>query len=452
MKRALEILKIYFNNTGFRWLLGFVCLGAGASRILYFYRSFELAEEFFTLLFIVVLWLFFHMGILLKYQFGNSRASLMPGYRRWHIVLFLIIYVALIIAGLLWQSGMPFKLPWMSSVSMVGSLATCFMISLFVMVLGYLSMGRFLLYGYCFVLMVSVFSMDIIDVFDQVPWMNYVPIMVWLAGIVFFVMRLGVLREECLEYGHVLTWPPKNARKNFRSPGNGFLSCFQKKCVMIMPFPKTKSIMARLRHWGLVDGGTPSVLNALLWVTTVMYLFIFLKVAWAIKWLQGTSEIFLMYVLTPLVILAIFYYRRMIFWGYDIIRPVSRSAYFRDQAVVVFAHVFMYWLFTVLALAVIPRVIFHIGPELSLRQLLFFVLSGSFVFLITAVVSVLSAIDSAPRIIFNGGVLCCLAVVFFDIVPDLNITGFCVFIWACLASGLVFIKNGYHAWCHKEYS
>jgi len=174
-------------------------------------------------------------------------------------------------------------------------------------------------------------------------------------------------------------------------------------------------------------------------------------VDWAVEWLDKVAGLFLMYVLTPLVILAVFYYKRLIFWGYETLRPVQKEAYFKDQAAVVFLHLFVYWLFTVLALAVVPKILFHIGAAFSLEQILFFVLSGSFVFLIAAVFSVLSAIDSVARIIINGGMLCCLSIIFFDIVSELNIAGLLVCVWACLASGLIFIKHGYHAWCNKEY-
>lgn len=449
MKRLMNISMLYWQNTGFRCLLAIVLVSGLLTKVFLNARSFLFAEEIFTLFFVIVMWLAFHIGILLKHQFSNVRSRLLPKYRSAHVTAFVLLYALLIALAVVWRMGHVLRFPWLSPASMTGVWGSCLLLSLFIIMLGYLSIGRALLYGYCVLLFLSVFAADISDVFAQYRWLVGVPFMVWVLGVAGLIARLSVLNEESFEYGHLLKWPPRDFNiYRYQSIGQKF---FKSTPVVVKEkFCARKGITGRLRHWDAVKGDEPDVAWGLLWLVAGLYALVFFKVDWAIEWLRSVSGLFLMYVLTPLVIVAMVYYKRLIFWGYDLIRPVSRQAYFKDQAGLVFFRLAVYWLFTVLALRLIPMALFDIG-KISTGVLGFLLLSACFSFLIISVLIVLSAIDSVRRIIINGALLSLMMIIFFDIVPELSLKEHLLCSWACLASGLIFIKQGYHAWCSKEF-
>jgi len=440
----LPVGMLYCLNSGFRWLLGLVCFSAILSRVFYHTGAVLYAQDFFTLLFVAVLWLLFHAGILVKHQFASFRATVIPGYRRAHLTIFLIVYVVLIVCGFFWQSGMRLRLPWMLPESMIGSLAICLLVSLFVITMGYLSSGRALLYGYGLLLGLAVCSMNIIDLFDARRWTNYLPLGLWILGLLIFLRRLTVLHEEHPEYRNLLTWPPQEI-------GVYIFRGRKEKSLGTVRYAKRFTMVGRLHHWARLEGDNPSVGMSFIAVALSLYLLVGLGVGWARDCLQIISGYFLVYVMTPLCVLGIFYYKRLAAWGIDIVRPISRRQYFSDQAALIFVQGLWYWGLTVVVLGILPGELWGIGPALSIPQALIFVLSGSFFFLIVAVLILLSALDSVVRIIVNGAALTCLSLIFFDIVPDLSIRGLYICIWACLASGFIVVQQGYHAWCNKEY-
>jgi hypothetical protein len=86
IQRYGQVLALYFRNRTFLILTG--CYGAAAviSRMAMRMDIDRLAYDFFTMWFIVCIWISFLFGIQLKRQFANHRASLMPRYRSTHLL------------------------------------------------------------------------------------------------------------------------------------------------------------------------------------------------------------------------------------------------------------------------------------------------------------------------------------------------------------------------------
>jgi hypothetical protein len=448
INRIIKIFDLYRQNKGFSMLTAIVLFTGIASKISYHMRLYALADDLFTLLFIFTLWLAFLFGILIKHQFASCRAHVLPGYRTASILTLMIFYLVFIGLSILWGSGMKLDFPWMPHVSMAGVWSTALIVSLFVILLGYYSIGRFLLYGYCFLVLSSIFFVQIMDIYRVNHAITFLPLILWFTGIIFFIWRLFSLREESFEYAYLLTWPPKESagylkRKRLRVDAPSRLEVTGKK------YPKKMNIMKRAAHWDLSEGKDVNFIWSVILVLAGIYVLVFFNVTWVINWLKNVNNNFFLLVFTPLVIVTIRHYKNLIFWGLDILRPLQKKEYFKDQIARVFLHVFQYWLLIGTVLGFIPTILFV--TDGSVPILGYFFLSGSILFLIISVLIYITANDENVTVIVNGAMLSYIVLLFFEPASFLNAKGYILTCLVCLAGGLIYIRRGYHAWCLKEY-
>lgn len=445
------IFNCYWRNRGFKALGLTVFVSGIITKVAYHWRLFVFAEDLFTLLFIFTLWLAFHFGILIKHQFANCRSSVVPGYRRAHIIAILLIYFIFIVLGVLWAHGMRLDFPWMSRMSMSGVWGTALLVSLFVILLGYLSIGRCLLYGYCFLVLSSIFFVQIMDIYKMNDLFARLPLALWGLGSGLFIWRLLTIHEESFEYGHILTWPPREF--------SGYIGGKEKKTVPqgrgaegnVSRYPYADGIFKRVLHWDLALGTEVQFIWSILWVIVGIYVLVIFDVPWIVNWLKNINGNFLLLIATPLVIGAIRNYKSLIFWGYDILRPISRQRYLTDQIAGALLRFFEYWSLIVIVLGVIPALLFYPPQFVSWDLLGFFLLSGSILFLIISVLVYITATEDNLAIIVNFGLLAYVALLFFEPAVFLDLRGYILTCLVCLAGGLIYIFRGYHAWCRKEY-
>jgi len=448
----IQSLKVVLSNRGFILLAGITALSGLCSRVAYFQGRFSLAEDFFTLLFVFSLWMAFHFGILIKRQFANFQSSVLPGYRTAHMIAWLFIYALVIALEILWARGMRLDFPWLPKTSMPGVWALGLLVSLFIMGIGYLSMGRVLLYGYCMLLVASAFFVQVSDLYQANPGLVYVPFVLWGVGLGLFIWRLSTLREESIEYPHLLTWPPKDMAGTYRTArparrlGRGILPR-----ATAPRYPKFKNIFTRITHWDLALGDEPGLLRPVAWVIFGIYVLAFLKITWITEWLKAVYANFGVLVFTPLVMIVIRHYKLLVFWGYDTLRPLPKAQYIRDQIAGMFVQAGAYWVLTVLVLGLGPAKMFY-GPDfLSASLGGYFFLTGCLLFLILSVLILLMTVEKVFWLLVHGGLLSAVILMLFDRAAGLTAAGYIFIGWACLAGGLIYIKQGYHAWCRKEY-
>ncbi len=449
----LNIAQLYWRNLGFRLLLITFVLSAAVSKIAYHIGFLLYSEEFFNLMFVVMLWLAFHLGIMVKRQFTSYQVSIFPQYRTYHLASIVGIYVLMICLLVIWGHGITLDLPWLPHASMAGVWGSCLLASLIVVGIGYFSIGRIVLYGYCVLLVLSAFGAQITDIYKEFPILISLPFAAWATGLSVFFWRLWTLNEEDFEYHYLLSWPPRSGLGwpgRSDRPENGRAQKVRRFGTGHKYFSKT-DVISRIRHWKMAEGQSPKLVWSMAWAVLVIYALTILRVDWMGDWLKNIYGNFLIFVMTPLVMVTVGYYKRLIFWGYDIVRPVSRRQYISDHIVSVYAEALWYWILTVAVLGVIPSVFFHFEQHAPLQFMGFLILSGSLLFLTLAVLISLVATENTFSFIVNAGLLSGIVAVLFGVSADMTLKSYVLCCWACLASGLIFIKRGYHAWCEKEY-
>ena len=88
---------IYWGIEKNLWNDNFVSIAIGNQKsIEILVHKYMLGDELLSFVFILGLWLMFTFGLLIKKQFANERASLLPGYRGAHIIVVLGILVFMI--------------------------------------------------------------------------------------------------------------------------------------------------------------------------------------------------------------------------------------------------------------------------------------------------------------------------------------------------------------------
>ncbi len=449
----LNIIQLYWQNLGFRLLWIAFVLTAALSKIAYHIGFMMYAEEFFNLMFVVMLWLAFHLGIVIKRQFAQYQSSVFPRYRRYHVISLVCVYLTIIGLLVMWGHGMILDLPWLPHESMAGVWGSCLLASLIVIGVGYFSMGRIVLYGYCLLLVLSAFGAQITDIYRDLPFLVSVPFMVWIAGLGLFVWRLSRLNEESFEYHYLLSWPPRAGSGWQSRSGRPQQERLKKNIEMAgqHKYFEKRDLFSRIRHWKTADGEGPKLIWSMVWAVLGIYALTFFKVSWMSDWLKNVYGNFLIFVVTPLVLVTVSYYKRLIFWGYDVVRPVSRRRYISEHMVSVCLEALWYWVLTVLVLGVVPSLFFHFEQRVGMHFAGFFGLSGSLLFLTLAVLISMVASENTVSFIVNAGLLSGIVAVLFGVSADMTVQSYILCCWACLASGLIFIKRGYHAWCEKEY-
>ncbi len=449
----LKIVQLYWQNMGFRLLFLALVASAAVSKIAYHVGFLVYAEEFFNLMFVVMLWLAFHLGIVIKRQFAQYQSSVFPRYRLYHLAGMACVYLTVIGLLVLWGQGMVLDLPWLPHQSMAGVWGSCLLASLIVIGVGYFSTGRVVLYGYCLLLVLSAFGAQITDIYRELPFLVSVPFVVWIAGLGIFVWRLSKLNEESFEYHYLLSWPPRAGSGWQSRSSRSQQECSKKNAGSAgeRKYFRRTNFLSRIRHWKTADGEGPKLIWSMAWAVLAIYVLAFFEISWMSDWLKNVYGNFLIFVVTPLVLVTVSYYRRLIFWGYDVVRPVGRSRYMKDHIVSVCLDALWYWALTVLVLGVVPSLVFYADALVWPQFLGFFILSGSLLFLTLAVVVFMVASESAVSFIVNAGLLSGIVAVLFGVSAEMTVESYILCCWACLASGLIFIKRGYHAWCEKEY-
>lgn len=456
MNKYRQILNLYLQNTNFMILAGVLLISALASKASYITRKAGYAEDSFTILFVVTLWLVFYLGLLIKRQFANHRASLLPGYRKPHLLGVIFISSIFLMAAVAWNHGLRLLFE-ITPDGIQGIYAVCFFVALLITYLGYLSVGRIFMYAYVVGLLLAINGTNIIAAFESLSYLKYC---VWAASgvcIVLFVNRLLELKESDFEYHYLLSWPPKNYFVNqLKSEQwvNPIKKLFKIKegTITIPPYPKERNIFARAFHWDYTDHASIKIVGVLIVMATPIYLLFMQNNPMVADFFENVYSNFLLLSVTPVFVTLGSHYKKLAYWGHDLLRPVTREQYMLERGIVLLIHLVVYWFIFIVSFALLPNIIFHPEVFKSVKFLGFLTLTWNFSLLITAWLAWLSCSLSSKVILFNGLILGQLVLFQFYFSATLSLQWIMWSNVVCLCATILFFKNAYLAWCQKEFT
>lgn len=455
MVRCKQILSLYWHNSNFMLLTGILLFSAVVSKSLYIFQSPLFAEDFSTLLFVVTLWAAFYFGLLIKRQFANQRASLLPGYRRPHLVCLVLIYLFFVLAAMVWAHGLR-PLFEISKPGLQGIYVSCFLASLLIIYLGYLSIGRVFIYSYVLGLVMAVNVSNIIAVFEAFPYLKYIVAILSGGFILFFMNRLAALNERHFEYHYLLSWPPKHYFLNqikaeqMVLPLKRFLM-IKENPVSIPPYPRQAGLFSRAFHWDYAEHADIKIIGMLIVLATPLYL-LFIKSHPAFAdFFKNAYSNFLLLSITPVLVVIGSHYKKLAYGGYDLIKPVTRPQYIKERGIVLTVHLFVYWFIFAVCFALLPNVLFKPDIYQSAQFWGFIALTGNFAFLVTAWLSWLSCSADSKMVIINGIILMTITIFQFYYAAGLSLAVLILNNAACLCGSILLFRNAYLAWCQKEF-
>lgn len=460
MKTAYkQILFLYFRNSSFLLLFGVFLVTAFLSKVFYRLGYGYYAEEVFTLLFVVSLWLAFHLGILIKRQFSTYRASLLPRYRAPHINFMFAVYLVFIFVAYLWEFGLRPTIE-ISAQGLWGVYLTCLLTAMLITYLGYLSIGRLLMYAYVILLIFSHEAFNVISILNNTGYLVYVIAAACMVFVLFFRNRLLNLKDDHFEYGHIFSWPPHSfiigqLKANERiadifSPLARLLQ-IKKRITDVPKYPRTGNIFSRAYHWDYTEHTDFKVIWVLILLLAPLFLlFASKQPAWH-SFSEDVYSNFLLLAISPVLIAMGTNYKRIACWGYDLLKPVNKQEYMKEQAIILFANLFLYWLLFTVCFAILPNIIFH--PELfSIKKFWgYLALTANVSFIVLCWVALLSCVLSPVRVIANGLVLSLIVMFYFYFVPKFSFEQMLYHNLICFVGTMFLLSKAYQSWCEKEF-
>ncbi|MGE0268578.1 MAG: hypothetical protein AB7S78_09020 [Candidatus Omnitrophota bacterium] len=455
MTRCRQIFGLYFLNTNFMLLSGVLLFNAAVSKFLFATNHSGFAEDFSTLLFVATLWLTFYFGLMIKRQFANHRASLWPGYRRSHLCCLVCVYLFFLLAAVAWVRGLR-PLFEISTDGLQGMFVTCFLASLLIAYLGYLSIGRVFIYSYVLGLVMAVNVTNIIAAFETITYLKYIAGLSSGVFIVFFLNRLAALKEHHFEYHYLLSWPPKHyfinqlKSEQFITPLKRFLNVKEGQ-TEVPAYPREANVFSRAFHWDYADHTDIKIVGMLIILGTPVYLlFIKSNPAFA-DFFRNAYSNFLLLSMTPVLVVIGSHYKKLDYAGHDLLKPVAKPQYIKERGLVLIAHWLTYWIIFSVCFALLPNIVFQPDIYLSAKFWGYLLLTGNVSFLVTAWLAWLSCSMDSRVVIINGIILSSLLI--FQFYYASTFAG-PLLVWnnvICLGAGLFLFRCAYWAWCRKEF-
>src|SRR3989339_1442605 len=225
MRKYAQILLLSIRNPAFLMLsLGFIASSVISKGFIKMRLGFY-ANEMFTVQFVFSLWLCFMLGLVLKRQFANHRASILPGYRAPHLVVAFLVFVFFVIVVWIWEIGTKVNFE-ISSAALFGVHTTCLFMAVFIVYLGFLSIGAVLVFAYLICLLISGESFAFVEQLSNTTHFNIYIVAAIISLFVFMIIRLMKIKEDSFEYPFLLSWTEKSVLKNQLRASNLVYSFF----------------------------------------------------------------------------------------------------------------------------------------------------------------------------------------------------------------------------------
>jgi hypothetical protein len=456
IKRYGHVLGLYFRNRTF--LILTLCYGAAAviSRIAMRMDIDDVAYDFFTMWFIVCIWISFIFGIQLKRQFANHRASLMPRYRSTHLLAGGILYAFFTIIAVLWWTNLKIVLA-NQFIDLPRILLTCIFVSLLIVTLGYLSISVFLFMAYFSILLLASQSYDIVMTINtsssvlQGVWIG-------IGGLIFFlILRLWYLKEDGFEYPFLLTWPQKDLMRNQLQAAHALFAplrrfIFIRRVPLTIPkYPFQATVIRRVMHWDIFDHAELKWVWVLLVLVSPFYIHFVRTAVELHEFYAKTYANFLLLAVSPVLIAVIANYKKMAYWGYDLLKPVPRERVIRERGMGIFGGLIVLWVLFCFYFSVIPSMVLDPSILKTIKFWAYILLTGSYAFASLSWLALMSQLNSAKAVIVHGLISIQLSLLLFYAVEYFSpmTVVFCGVL--VLMGGVVLLQCAYARWCKAEF-
>lgn len=460
MKKTFKhIWSLYLHNPSFLILSGIFLMSALISKLLYHGGYLFYAEEVFNMLFVVSLWAAFYLGMIIKQQLASHRASLMPHYRGAHILIAAAIYLGMMAVGYFWMFAYQPVLN-IAPVGLWGIYFTCILIALIITYLGYLSIARVLIYAY---LVLVIFSNQAFNVIALLNNSLYLALFTAAACALFagvFVLRLNRVKEDSFEYHHIFAWPPRrlivNQIRASQSVSDAVSPIFRllaspKKTYIIPRYNTKTDIFSRAYHWGHTENTDLKMIWMLILLAAPFILMLVNRQSALESFGRQVYSNFLLLSISPVLITIGANYRRIAYWGYDILKPVDRRQYMLQQGIVSMTNLLMYWALFAVCFAVLPNIFSQ--PEIfaTKKYWAYLFLTGIFAAVVLCWLAGLSCAKSPAAVITQGLVFGLTALIGFYCVEVFSFEQLMIANAVLLALSLIFGRKAYEAWCDNEF-
>lgn len=429
-------------------------------------QKYILGDELLSGIFIVGLWLMFSLGLLIKKQFANDRASLVPGYRVPHIMTAMGILMFMISITIFLSKG-AMALSQLFFIQVLGVTVSLWAIYLLILImahvmlyLGYLSVGYIVVVGYIFLAVLAQNITTVLQIFTTSVFSFYTTTTILLTMIILFVYRLWVLKSEHAEYSFLITWPPKKTLRNQLALGNS-LEQVRIRCLktfgwtprepLIPSYYNLQGTWSRASHWGYSEKS--NIFSLLIFSALCLPLYyLFLKSSLAEFLIITKIEYnFLLFAGAPVLLTVITNYKNMIFWNTDLLKPVSRENFFKEQGTKFFRDLIVYWVIIAGYFAIMPDWIYGTQQLGQSHFWVFLFLTFTFSLLCLAWLGVLSALSNERAVIANGLLLSLLIMLEFLGSGRTPTVWIIINALLCLILSVLFLKLSYRKWVNKEF-
>lgn len=443
MRKIFPIFGLYWQNPLFRISTILFLISAGVSRIGIRLDMYEVSDDFYTLMFIMVLWLCFHVGLILKQQFCSPMASLFPSYRGAHILMAGWVYLFFIAISLLWQ----YKLhqPFIKTTeAYIGGHLIAGLVAIIITFVAYLSIGRVVIYTYIFLLFLAGQSGWVIEILNQASSYNLPLTLLVLMVVSLFVWRLFTVKEDQAEYKYLMGWP---AKKFFTKQ---ISSSSVQKFIPIAVYPSKKGLLQRARHWDVLERHEMIKIITLVILTAGGLMVVFRFWPEIYNELGNVYDNFLLLCAAPVLIVLISN-QKIAFWDFDLIKPVSRKNFFLERGVSLLIQLLFYWSILIFLFGILPAFIFESSQLIAVKFWFYILLTFSYSILLFAWLAYLSSNDEVKNLLMNGILMAVISVGLLFNVGGLETWQMFVLILASVFAGGYLLKVAHRSWTQKEF-
>ncbi|HQO58419.1 MAG TPA: hypothetical protein PLT76_06820 [Candidatus Omnitrophota bacterium] len=458
--RYYQVVLLYVRHLPYR-ILALSLLGTAVlSRFSLEQRLVAIADDFFTFFVVVSVWLAFTAGVLLKRQMAQYRASLLPYYRAPHIIVPFMFFAFFVIVFGYWLVSL-YPIIIVNAAAVWSVFVLCALVISSVIWVGYLSINMLVYLSYFFLLVLSRQAYNlVVFVTENIVWQ---PVL-GLASVVLMLVlarRAMSLQEESFEYGYMMSWPQKEFLHNQIKADELYtrgVRTLRKRLGLrpvvpaLPPYPRRAALWRRALHWHRIDFAELKSVWVALLVLTPVYMAAISRFSLGHGLFDDPYNNFLLYTVAPVLLVLCVNHRNMTTWSYDILKPVRKEDFLRDQGLVLLGGLGLYWSLFVLYLILIPHLIFK-PAELALPRFWgYILLTGSFALLTLSWVIFMSCYSSRPWfVIIHGSLLCALAQVLFMVSGHFyGMTSLGVSL-VCWLGVYMFLKSSYRKWCEAEF-
>ena len=457
MRKYAQILLLSIRNPAFLMLsLGFIASSVISKGFITMRLGFY-ANEMFTVQFVFSLWLCFMLGLVLKRQFANHRASILPGYRAPHLVVAFLVFVFFVIVVWMWEIGTKVNFE-ISSAALFGVHTTCLFMAVFIVYLGFLSIGAVLVFAYLICLLISGESFAFVEQLSNTTHFNIYIVAAIISLFVFMIIRLMKIKEDSFEYPFLLSWTEKSLLKNQLRASNLVYSFFNpfkhifksKQKISVYPkYPRAKNALIRSIHWDINEYREMRGTWCLIVFGTPAFIY-FLKVfQFGNEFFANAYFNFLLLSVAPVLIALGSNYKKMMYWAYDSLKPIDKRTFILEKGFGFFRDLILFWFLFVVYFAVISSAVLNAGIMATVKFWSYLLFTGAYGYLIMAWIAYMSSCLKAVTVIFNGMCLCLLTMLLMQLVIlDVLSIVFCVFI--SFVSANILIRVTYDKYCEKE--